>query len=100
IMEAARAGDERARAVLAEFAGWLGQGLSIVADVLDPELIVLGGGVSDDADLFLAGAVAEMGRSIVGAGHRRLPVVGTAELGAHAGMIGVSDLARTDTQGE
>jgi len=97
IMTAARSGDERARAVLADFAGWLGQGLSIVADVLDPELIVLGGGVAADADLFLAGAVEEMGRSIVGAGHRRLPVVGTAELGANAGMIGVSDLARTET---
>ncbi|MDO5511197.1 ROK family protein [Corynebacterium sp.] len=100
IMTAARSGDERARAVLADFAGWLGQGLSMVADVLDPEVIVLGGGVAADADLFLPDAVADMGRSIVGAGHRILPVVGTAELGAHAGMIGVSDLARTELTGE
>ena len=81
--------------MLADFAGWLGQGLSIVADVLDPNSSCWAGSGAD-ADLFLAGAVEEMGRSIVGAGHRRLPVVGTAELG-RTRVIGVSDLARTET---
>lgn len=94
IMTAARDADPQALAVLDDFAGWLGQGLAIVVDVLDPELIVLGGGVSTDADLFLPAARETMAASIVGAGHRPLPIVGTAELGADAGMIGVSDLAR------
>lgn len=94
IMAAARTGDPTGLAVLADFAGWLGQGLAMVTDVLDPELIVLGGGVSLDADLFLDAARERLARSIVGAGYRPLPVVGTAELGTHAGMIGVADLAR------
>lgn len=94
IMAAARAGDPTGMAVLADFAGWLGRGLAMVTDVLDPELIVLGGGVPLDADLFLDAACGRMAEEIVGAGHRPLPVVGTAELGAHAGMIGVADLAR------
>ncbi|MDO5668803.1 MAG: ROK family protein [Corynebacterium sp.] len=100
IMSLARSGDERARAVLDDFARWLGQGLAMVTDVLDPELIVLGGGVVADADLFLPAACATLGQRVVGAGHRPLPVVGTAKLGADAGMIGVADLARTETQGE
>ncbi len=95
LMTAARTGDARAQAVIADFAVWLGQGLSTVVDVLDPELIVLGGGVVVDADLFLADAQAAMASNIVGAGHRPLPVVGTSELGPAAGMIGVADLART-----
>lgn len=94
IMAAARAGDPTGLAVLGNFADWLGRGLAMVTDVLDPELILLGGGVSLEADLFLDVARERMAGEIVGAGHRPLPVVGTAELGAHAGMIGVADLAR------
>ncbi|QQA98321.1 ROK family protein [Corynebacterium marquesiae] len=95
ITQAARRGDPLAVAVMEDFSRWLGQGLSIVADVLDPELIVLGGGVSQDADLYLEGAAQAMGQDIVGAGHRPLARVATAELGSAAGMIGVADLARS-----
>lgn len=95
IMAAARAGDPRAGDVVQDFAGWLGQGLAVVGDVLDPELIVVGGGVAVDADLFLPAARATMASAVVGAGHRPVPAVGTAELGPAAGMIGVADLART-----
>ena len=95
ITQAARRGDPLAVAVMEDFSQWLGQGLSIVADVLDPELIVLGGGVSQDADLYLEGAAQAMGQDIVGAGHRPLARVATAELGSAAGMIGVADLARS-----
>ena len=95
ITQAARRGDPLAVAVMEDFSQWLGQGLSIVADVLDPELIVLGGGVSQDADLYLEGATQAMGQDIVGAGHRPLARVATAELGSAAGMIGVADLARS-----
>lgn len=95
ITQAARRGDPLAVAVMEDFSRWLGQGLSIVADVLDPELIVLGGGVSQDADLYLEGATKAMGQDIVGAGHRPLARVATAELGSAAGMIGVADLARS-----
>ena len=95
ITQAARRGDPLAVAVMEDFSRWLGQGLSIVADVLDPELIVLGGGVSQDADLYLEGATKAMGQDIVGAGHRPLARGATAELGSAAGMIGVADLARS-----
>lgn len=94
IMAAARGGDELGLAALDSFATWLGRGLAIVADVLDPAHIVLGGGVSDDADLFLDHARASMEANIVGAGYRPLPEILCAELGSRAGMIGVADLAR------
>ncbi|QPK82699.1 ROK family protein [Corynebacterium qintianiae] len=94
VMAAARRGDPLGRAAVATFADWLGQGLSIVADVLDPELIVLGGGVSSDADLFLDRAREAMAHDIVGAGYRPLPKLLCAERGPDAGMLGVADLAR------
>ncbi|WPF65463.1 MULTISPECIES: ROK family protein [unclassified Corynebacterium] len=94
IMQAARRGDAAGMAVVEEFASWLGTGLSIVADILDPELILLGGGVSRDADLYLDQATEQFSSQIVGTGYRPLARVATAELGADAGMIGVADLAR------
>ncbi|AJI79355.1 ROK family protein [Corynebacterium singulare] len=99
IAAAARQGDPLAVAVMKDFGHWLGQGLSMVADVLDPELIVIGGGVSQDADLYLDTARECMARQIVGAGHRPLARVATAELGSAAGMIGVADLARQERRG-
>lgn len=94
VTQAARQGDVAALAVIEDFAGWLGQGFSIVADVLDPELIVLGGGVCRDADLFLEQADEAFRSKVVGTGYRPLARVATAKLGSDAGMIGVADLAR------
>ncbi|WP_412778856.1 ROK family protein [Corynebacterium liangguodongii] len=94
VMAAARSGDALGVAAVDMFADWLGKGLSIVADVLDPKLIVLGGGVSNDADLFLPRARETMSREVVGAGYRPLPEVVCAECGPEAGMLGVADLAR------
>lgn len=94
IMNAARSGDATGVAVVNDFGMWLGEGLAIVADILDPELIVIGGGVSDDADLYLDVSKQRMTERIVGAGYRPLAAVSTAKLGADAGMIGVADLAR------
>lgn len=94
ITRAARERDPLGVAVMEDFSTWLGECLSMVADVLDPDLIVIGGGVSSDADIYLETAVAHFSERIVGAGFRPLARVGTARLGADAGMIGVADLAR------
>ncbi|WP_070976525.1 ROK family protein [Corynebacterium sp. MC3] len=99
VMEAAREGDELGVKALASFAEWLGRGLSIVADVLDPGLVVLGGGVSADADLFIEDAKDSLRRNMVGSGYRPVPEILCAELGPQAGMIGVADLAREDLEG-
>lgn len=94
IAQCARQGDELALRVVDDFASWLGVGLSMVADVLDPGLIAIAGGVSTASDLYLDKAISEMKANMVGSGHRPTPKVICAELGADAGMIGVADLAR------
>lgn len=94
VVRDARDGDPLGLAVLDDFADWLGVGLTIVADVLDPELIVVGGGVAGDADLFLERAADSTASSMVGSGYRPIPRIVTAELGGRAGMVGVADLAR------
>jgi len=94
IAGAAHDGDPLALAAMAEFSRWLGLGLAIVADVYDPELVVIGGGVSGSASLFLDDAREHYAAATTGAGHRPLARVRTAQLGDAAGQIGVADLAR------
>ncbi|AZA13968.1 ROK family protein [Corynebacterium choanae] len=94
IMQCARRGDPIARQIVDTFATWLGSGLALVADVLDPELIVIGGGVAAAADLFYDRAHDTFTTMITGSGHRPYARIETTTLGGDAGMIGVADLAR------
>lgn len=90
---AATEGDPIALGAMDELGHWLAAGLALVTDVLDPEMIVIGGGVSAAAGMFLPLAVSEFGRSITGAGHRPLPRVELARFGDRAGIIGAALLA-------
>ena len=53
ITEAARAGDPFALEQLASLGRWLGEGIASLAAVLDPAVVVIGGGVSAADDLLL-----------------------------------------------
>ena len=46
VFDAVKAGDEPAMEVAEEFGEYLGKGLANIADVINPELILIGGGVS------------------------------------------------------
>jgi glucokinase len=94
VAAAAREGDPVAVAALEEMARWLGAGLAIVADVFDPELVVIGGGVSESAPLFLDEAREHYARMVTGAGRRPLARIRTAQLGDAAAVVGAAHLAR------
>jgi glucokinase len=94
VAAAAREGDPVAEAALEEMARWLGAGLAIVADVFDPELVVIGGGVSESAPLFLDEAREHYARMVTGAGRRPLARIRTAQLGDAAAVVGAAHLAR------
>ena len=53
ITDAAKQGDPFAVAQLAELGRWLGEGIASLAAVLDPGVVVIGGGVSEAGDLLL-----------------------------------------------
>ncbi|GGK66482.1 ROK family glucokinase [Nocardia camponoti] len=92
---AAQDGDPLATRVIADFARWLGLGLGFVSDLFDPDLIVIAGGVSSSAPLFLDEAREHYAASVTGAGHRPLARLRTTQLGEAAGMIGAAELARS-----
>ena len=55
IFDAAKAGDKSANAILEQFYDYIGQLLANICCVVDPEVIVLGGGVSKAGEVLLEG---------------------------------------------
>ncbi|HEU0089168.1 MAG TPA: ROK family protein [Pseudonocardiaceae bacterium] len=99
VVRAARDGDPVALQAMVELARWLGEGLALLADVYDPELVVIGGGMAQSAALFLERARAHYAASVTGAGYRTLAHVRTAQLGTEAGIVGAALLARSRSSG-
>ena len=95
VARAAADGDAAARELVAEVGGWLGQGIADLAAVLDPDVVVVGGGVSLLGELLLSPARDRLDRSLPGRGHRPGPRVVAAELGPEAGIVGAADLVRS-----
>lgn len=85
-----RDGDRVVGAVWEEFAEWLALGLANLADVLDPDLLVLGGGMIDVADLYLERARERFLDEVLGGHARRHTQLVLAESGPAAGAIGAA----------
>lgn len=93
VAAAAREGDPLAERAMAELARWLGRGLALVADLYDPEVVVVGGGVSESAPLFLDEAREHYAATLTGAGYRPLARIRTAQLGDDSAIVGAATLA-------
>src|SRR5215211_2656125 len=96
VTSAALAGDGAAKRVLELIGRRIGVALSSFANVFDPDVIVIGGGVSAAGELLVAPARDELAA-------RALPPmirtpVAVAALGPDAGMIGAATLARLELE--
>lgn len=99
VAAAAADGDPVAVAAFAQFSAWLGQGLAMIADIFDPDLIVLAGGVGSAASgQFLDDAREHYAALVTGAGYRRLARIRATQLGESAGLIGAAEAARQDVR--
>lgn len=72
----------------------LGKGMADLSALLDPEIFVIGGGVSSAGELLLAPARKAYLENLTASAHRPKPDIVTATLGNSAGMVGAADLAR------
>jgi glucokinase len=91
VTELAIQGDPLAAEVVAEAGRHLGVALASLANIFDPDVIVIGGGVSAVGDLMLDPARREL-QSRALTPMNRTPVK-LAELGPEAGMIGAAAMA-------
>ncbi|MDR7253806.1 glucokinase [Nocardioides sp. BE266] len=93
VTAAAEEGDLVARRAFASVGDWLGVGTANLIAALDPELVVIGGGVSAAGDRLLDPARTALRRSLVGAAHRVVPDLVAGRLGPRSGMVGAALLA-------
>jgi glucokinase len=94
ITDAARAGDPFAVEHLTRLGQWLGEGIASLTAVLDPAVVVVGGGVSAADDLLLDPTRRAFAAQLTGRGHRPMLEIRKATLGNRAGLIGAADLTR------
>ncbi len=95
VTELAMAGDSDLVALLAEYGRRVGAFVASMVAVLDPAVVVIGGGVSKAGDLLLGPAQEGFLAQLSARGHRPAAEIRLAELGNAAGLVGVADLART-----
>lgn len=96
VTEAARGGDPAAIEMYTAMGRWLGRGLASLAAALDPDVFVIGGGVSQAGERLLLDPARQMfAESLTGRGYRPLARIELAQLGADAGLVGAADIART-----
>lgn len=92
VARSAREYDETARAVLRRAGRALGVGLSNVANIFDPEVIVLAGSVTLAGEPFLGPARDELARMTAAQRRRPMRLV-LSTLGGDAGILGAAALA-------
>jgi glucokinase len=88
----AKAGDEEAIAFWHTYGRWLGAGIASLVYVLTPEAVIIGGGISAAAELFLPTTLAELETRVLPSSREGMQVL-VAELGNQAGIAGAARLA-------
>jgi glucokinase len=92
VVAAARAGDLRAIEVMRETAEYLAMGIANLISVLDPEMVVLGGGLMQAGDLLLGeirSRVSRWAQPVT----VKLAKIELTKLGEDAGLLGAARLA-------
>ena len=92
VFDAVHEGDFIAERVFRRYVSYLSQMIAGVINLLDPEIILLGGGVSKAGSLLLDAVRKEFRRYVL-FNDQPLPEVAIASLGAEAGIIGAAMLS-------
>lgn len=93
VVAAAADGDHAARAVLDEFGRWVALGVMNLVNALDPECVVIGGGLVEAGDLVLGPIRRHLAGLLYAPEHRPHPRIDAAALGERSGAIGAALLA-------
>jgi glucokinase len=93
VFMAASEGDPTARALFAQAGFWLGLGISVLVNILDLQLVIIGGGLVAAGNLLLEPARSSFERFLFAPTRRKPPPIVPARLGADAGLVGAALIA-------
>jgi glucokinase len=93
VTAAARQGDRVAVRILGEVGRRLGEGIAGLVNVLDPDVVVVGGGVIEAGELLLEPARRAFAECVEAPDHRPAVQIVAAALANDAGAVGAADLA-------
>lgn len=97
VIAAARSGDSKATAAIAETANYLGMGIANLISLLNPEMVVLGGGLMQAYDLFLEIILKSALQWAQPVAAQQVRIEPT-QLGENAGLLGAARLALEGSQ--
>lgn len=98
LFDAVRRGDGTAKNVLAVYTEYLGIGLIDIINIFQPEVICLGGGISQAGELLLEPLQNKLDQEDYARSSRKRSKLVTARLGNDAGIIGAALLAKERTE--
>ena len=98
VHQAAQAGDALAREVITRTAYYVGVGLANLINLFNPELIVIGGGLSNIGDMLLEPAYQEAKRRAFMPAYQAVRFA-RAELGDDSGVLGAAIFVLGETEG-
>ena len=90
VTAAARRGDAAALDVLEEFSYWLALGISNLCILTDPEMVVIGGGLSEDWDLLAQSAEAHVNALLIGRSADSRPRIVPSQAGEISAALGAA----------
>ena len=94
ITEAAQNGDGVAIDAFAQIGYWLGVAMADLAQIFDPQVLIVGGGVIDAGELLMGPAERTYQEQLAQRGRFPVSPIRAAETGNTAGVVGAADLAR------
>ncbi len=86
-------GDRAAERAVTRLGRYVGLGVANIVNLLDPEVVVLGGGLAELGEALLAPCRDAVSEGLVGRDFRPPPEVRRAELGRKAGAVGAALMA-------
>lgn len=94
VYQAIQEQDPGALELLADLGSWIGQAIGSLVAILDPEIVVIGGGVSAAGDLLLNPIREAYLEHLPARGYRPELKIVAAEFVNDAGVVGAADLVR------
>ena len=99
VTAAARKGDEEAIRVIDAYSWWVAVGLANCAALIDPEIIILGGGLIEEWELWGPRVRTAFDQLLIGASQRATVRIEPAAAGELAGAVGAALLAASEAVG-